>query len=81
MHELSQAIPPRDVVKAFALTPLYSYRLGMHDCLVAALGNYSYGAFAVVTVKKAEKQKSLVQRNVPLELGITGKFHCRLMTK
>ena len=22
----------------------------MHDCLVAALGNYTYGAFAVVTV-------------------------------
>ena len=28
-----------------------SYMLGMHDCLVAALGNYTYGAFNVVTVK------------------------------
>ena len=30
----------------------HSYKFGMHDCLVAALGNYTYGAFAVVTVGK-----------------------------
>jgi hypothetical protein len=36
--------------QAFVVTTFYSYYVGMHDCLVSALGNYSSGSSYVVVV-------------------------------
>ncbi len=39
--------------EAFAVTPFFTYVIGMHDCLVSALGNFLSGAYFLTFVSCA----------------------------